>query len=259
MYQNLQVMPDKRNMAWQFLLMASVAGTAWYGITITHWTLPTGWDRDICRIRPGLPWQIAELLQTAGMWLLMMLAMMMPTVVPWVLAINRRMAAVFGASSSPAMAPWFLGGYFAAWALFSSLVSVLQWQLATRSLLTPELAIGNNSLAGIVFLLVGIYQWTPLKDACLKHCASPATFFLTHWRDGKTGVLWMGMQHGLYCVGCCWLLMLFMLVVGAMNLTWMGLLSGYVLLEMHLPGLRWVSRVIGVLACVLGVLRLSAL
>lgn len=117
--------------------------------------------------------------------------------------------------------------------------------------------IEDRETGSLLLLAVGAYQCTSLKDSCVKHCESPVTFFLTHWRDGLGGAITMGMHHGLYCVGCCWLLMFFMLLVGAMNLLWMAALSGYVLLEMYVPRMRWVSRTAGGAAGLIGLLRMA--
>lgn len=232
-----------------------VAAMAWIWIAATNWEMPVGWARDICRTEPGVPWVLRDFLDTAGMWLIMMVAMMSPTALPWVHALHRP-AGQGGGDSSTAALPAFVAGYFIAWSAFSILASLLQWQLASRGLLSSAMLIESRSAGAWLLLAVGAYQWTPLKDACLKHCASPVVFFLTHWRDGPGGAALMGFQHGLYCVGCCWLLMCFMLVVGAMNLFWMALLSAYVLMEMYVPRMRWVSRTAGGVAVLIGFLRL---
>lgn len=235
---------------WGVLLaMLCVSGASWYWLASANWPTAAGLPTDLCRVKHGVPWEARDFLETAGMWLVMMLAMMMPTVLPWVQALNKTTATQQSSGNSWGIGPWFLAGYFIAWSLFSALASLVQWQLASRSLLTSELLIEDRSLSALVWLAVGIYQWTPLKNSCLKHCESPATFFLSHWRDGLGGATLMGIHHGLYCVGCCWLLMFFMLLVGAMNLYWMALISAYVLMEMYVPQLRWVSKSVGVLAC----------
>jgi hypothetical protein len=123
MNRHFRVMPGTGSMAWQFLLMASIAGMAWYGIAIAHWTLPAGWERDICRVRPGIPWQTSELFHTAGMWLLMM----MPTVVPCVIAINRWIAAVSGQARQLS----FIGA-FCIYCLVSAAMTVLLELVAMR-------------------------------------------------------------------------------------------------------------------------------
>ena len=100
-------------------------------------------------------------------------------------------------------------------------------------------------ISGFVLLLGGAFQWTPLKNACLSHCRSPMTFLTAHWHDGRTGTLLMGLHHGLYCVGCCWLLMALLFVLGIMNLPWIAAITVFVLLEKVLPSGRLVSRISG--------------
>jgi len=229
-----------------------LAAIAWFSVAATNWELPSGWSSDICRMAPGIPWATRDFLNTIGMWLIMMVAMMTPTVFPWVLALQKKPVGHENGDLPIGVAPAFVSGYFVAWSLFSVLAGLVQWQLASRGLLSSAMLIEDRRLGALFLLAVGAYQWTPLKDACLKHCESPLMFFLTHWRDGAGGATLMGIQHGLYCVGCCWLLMFFMLLVGAMNLFWMALVSAYVLVEMHVPRIRWVSKAIGSFAFLAG-------
>jgi predicted metal-binding membrane protein len=100
---------------------------------------------------------------------------------------------------------------------------------------------------GLLLLLAGAYQFTPLKHACPSRCRTPLGFLLAEWRDGTAGALVMGLRHGLYCAGCCWLLMALLFAVGVMNLLWVGLIAVYVLLEKVSPGGSWLSRAMGVL------------
>jgi len=235
-----------------------VAAIAWIWVAATNWEMPAGWSSDICRTQPGAPWETRDFLDTAGMWLIMMVAMMSPTVLPWALALRKSPARQDNGDISIAVAPAFVAGYLIAWSVFSILASLVQWQLASRGLLTSAMLIEDRRAGALVLLAVGAYQWTPLKDACLKHCASPVAYFLTHWHEGSGGAALLGFQHGLYCVGCCWLLMFFMLLVGAMNLFWMALVSAYVLVEMYVSRMRWVSKVVGGVAVLFGLAGLIA-
>lgn len=183
-----------------------------------------------------------------AMWMAMMIAMMVPAVLPWALAIARHGRA--------ATAGLFLSGYFAVWLLFAAVATVSQWLLSATGVLSPALIIDNGTVRGVAFMILGAYQWSPLKDACLKHCESPVTFFLSRWRDGVRGALVMGAQHGLHCVGCCGLLMAFMAGVGAMSVAWMAGFTLYTLTEMYVPHLRWVSRAAGALLIVAGLASL---
>ncbi len=197
-----------RSSTWQVIALAFVTAAAWLWMALNQWQ-PPQWARDYCRTRVGVAWEVSEFLDTIVMWLIMMVAMMTPTVLPWVRALQAKESPHSAGQSFPSLAPWFVLGYLAAWSLFSVLASVVQWQLASHSLLMPAQWIGNQRLFALILLALGFYQWTPLKNTCLKHCESPASYFLTHWHDGYAGAMRMGFQHGLYCVGCCWLLMLF--------------------------------------------------
>ena len=103
----------------------------------------------------------------------------------------------------------------------------------------------SRTLSGALFLAAGVYQWTPLKDVCLSRCRSPEGFVLTEWRDGHAGAVVMGLRHGLFCVGCCWALMLLLFAVAVMNLLWVAALTALVMAEKLLPGGRILRHVIG--------------
>jgi predicted metal-binding membrane protein len=146
----------------------------------------------------------------------------------------------------------FLAGYLLVWATFSALATAWQWELHATALLSPRAASASPYLSGILLLVAGIYQWTPVKSACLKHCRSPLGFLMRSWRDGASGALRMGLQHGTYCVACCWFLMLLMFVLGAMNLLWMAALTAFVVLEKAAPGGRRIGQVAGLALIVWG-------
>jgi len=113
--------------------------------------------------------------------------------------------------------------------------------------------VGTSPLLGSLLLIAaGVYQWTPLKQACLTHCRSPLLFLLTCWRDGSAGAILMGLRHGAYCVGCCWLLMAVLFAVGVMNLAWIAALSVFVLLEKIIPRGFWAAKVAGLFLMALG-------
>jgi predicted metal-binding membrane protein len=112
------------------------------------------------------------------------------------------------------------------------------------------MAFGNGILAGTVLIAAGVYQWTPLKDTCLRHCRSPTEFLVRHWRPGSLGVVRTGVRHGLLCLGCCWMLMALMFVGGLMNLAWVGAIALFVLLENAMPWGGWMSRLTGLLLAV---------
>jgi predicted metal-binding membrane protein len=124
----------------------------------------------------------------------------------------------------------FLTGYLLVWTGFSALATLAQWGLHNAALLSP---------------MMKSTQWTPFKHACLTHCRSPLGFLMAHWREGTKGSLMMGVEHGSYCVGCCWFLMALLFVAGVMNLLWVAIIAAFVLAEKVLPRGDLVGRVAG--------------
>ena len=181
-----------------------------------------------------------------AMWWVMMIAMMVPSAAPTILlfaAIKRRQAA----TENPVIASWlFLAGYLVIWAGFSLVAVSAQWTLEQSGLLSGMMASTSNLLAGIILLAAGLYQFTPIKRACLHYCQSPVLFLSRYWRPGAMGALRMGFRHGGYCVGCCWFLMALLFVVGVMNLVWVAAVAIYVAFEKLLPRSPWLSRAAGV-------------
>ena len=145
----------------------------------------------------------------------------------------------------------FLVGYLAAWAAFSAAATVAQEGLRSAALLSPEMSTINPWIGRVLLIGAGIFQWSPLKNACLRQCRSPLGFLLTEWRDGRGGALRMGWRHGLYCVGCCWLLMALLFVVGVMNLVWVAAIAGFVIVEKIAPAGLVLGRAAGavMIAC----------
>ena len=130
---------------------------------------------------------------------------------------------------------------------FSLAATLAQWALERAALLSPmDMTINSRLLGGLLFLAAGLYQFTPVKLACLSFCRSPLDFIVNHWRDGPGGALRMGMTHGLYCLGCCWILMLLLFAGGVMNLLWVAVLAIVVLIEKLSAG-PWIGRIGGVL------------
>ena len=147
----------------------------------------------------------------------------------------------------------FLLGYLVVWTGFSALTAIAQWVLHARALLSPMMVSTSPMLGGILLVGAGIFQWTPLKNACLTHCRSPLSFLMTGWREGKLGAFVMGLKHGAYCTGCCWMLMALLFVAGVMNLWWIAVIAVFVLLEKVAPRGLFVGKVAGVLLAAWGV------
>jgi len=200
------------------------------------------------------PWSATLALYLFAMWLVMMIGMMTPSAAPLVLIYIgvARQAATRGHRF--AAAAWFFGGYLAAWAAFSLLATLAQWLLESLSMMTPAMQAANARLGATVLIAAGAYQWLPLKDACLSNCRAPLSFIQQHggFQASAGGSLRLGFQHGLYCVGCCWLLMLLLFVGGVMNLLWIAGLAGFVMIEKLAPGARWITRGAGLAAIAAG-------
>jgi len=198
----------------------------------------------------------AELGQFAwfiGAWVLMMAAMMLPSVSPMALTFAR----VTGERSKKGQAAFvptwiFILGYFAAWTAFGLAAYAIDHFI--RSLDFAQLAWDRKGpmLTGAAIAAAGVYQLTPFKRVCLMHCRSPMDFFLESWREGPGGALRMGMHHGLYCVGCCWGLMLVLLALGAMSLFWMAVIAMLIFAEKVLRVGARLAPVIGVALIALG-------
>jgi predicted metal-binding membrane protein len=187
---------------------------------------------------PGLAWLIA-------MWAVMMVAMMLPSAAPMILlfaGVTRRRRQE-GRPAVPAAV--FTLGYLLIWTAYAAIAGTAQWKLHGLALLSPAMASASPLLAGGLLIAAGIYQWLPIKAACLSHCRSPIGFFSHEWREGVGGALLMGMRHGTYCVGCCWLLMALLFVAGVMNLLWVAALAGLVLLEKLVRGGPLLGRIAG--------------
>ena len=151
-------------------------------------------------------------------------------------------------------AAWiFTGGYLLVWTAFSLAATGLQALFEALSVASSMMEVSSRWLAGGLLLAAGAWQWSPLKDACLAQCRSPLHFITGHWHAGRTGALRMGALHGLYCLGCCWALMLLLFVGGVMNLVWVALITAFVLVEKLTRHGRLVGRLAGVGFVVAGV------
>jgi predicted metal-binding membrane protein len=196
------------------------------------------------------PWTVAHALFLFAMWAVMMVGMMTPSVAPMVLLYQRIAQQANTAGHSFASTGWFFSGYLAAWISFAAAATLAQWALESAALLSPMMDSASNKFGGAVLLIAGIYQWLPLKDACLSNCRAPLSFVqqLGGFQESASGSLRLGFLHGLYCIGCCWALMALLFVGGVMNLLWIAALMILVLLEKVLPGARWFTRIAGVVA-----------
>jgi predicted metal-binding membrane protein len=211
-------------------------------------------------LAPALrPWGAAEFTFMFIMWAVMMVGMMLPSAAPMML-IYARVGREAARQNAPfASTGWFAGGYLAAWTGFSLIATVAQWALERAALLTPMMASASGAFGGLLLIAAGVYQWTPLKDACLAQCPAPLVFIQRYgMRADALGSMQLGLRHGLYCVGCCWILMALLFVGGVMNILWIAGLAIFVLLEKIVPAGRLVARTAGVSLIVSGAALLSA-
>ncbi len=193
------------------------------------------------------PWTVTDAGLAAVMWAVMMVAMMLPAAAPMILVfatVNRKRR------EAPGTAPHvnttlFVLAYLVVWGAFSAAAALAQWGLHSAALLSEDAMQAAPLAGGLLLAAAGIYQLTPLKYACLARCQTPIGFLLSEWRDGNRGAFVMGLRHGLFCLGCCWVLMTLLFVGGVMNLTWVAAIAAFVLLEKVLPAGRLVSVISG--------------
>jgi predicted metal-binding membrane protein len=190
-------------------------------------------------------------------WFGMMAAMMAPTACPWVRAFHRFSGRERAAAVGDTLR--FSLGYLAAWLGYSIAAAVAQTTLHTAGLMQPARDFAIAPIGAAVLLLAGLYQFAPLKRACLTHCRSPFGYFLTRWRGGPIGAVRMGLHHGLFCVACCWAVMATAFAVGVMNVWWMVVLGGLALAEQIAPWGQMPRRLIGIAFLVAGFGRLGLL
>jgi predicted metal-binding membrane protein len=193
------------------------------------------------------PWEAIELVFVFVMWAVMMVGMMTPSAAPMILLYVRvgRQAAAQRKPFAPAA--WFAGGYLLAWCAFALAATLAHWALERALLLTPMMESASRAFGGVVLIAAGLYQWTPLKDVCLRQCQAPWLFIQRHggFRRDAAGALALGARHGSYCVGCCWMLMALLFVGGVMSVLWIAALTMLVLAEKVIPAGRLVSRASG--------------
>ncbi|BBO01011.1 DUF2182 domain-containing protein [Bradyrhizobium ottawaense] len=228
---------------------AAVVALAW-----AYLAAGAGMDTEMMTDMPDMapmPWTPFYGVLLFVMWWVMMVAMMAPSAVPTVLlyaTVKRKQET----ASRAAIDTWiFLAGYLVTWAGFSLAAVLVQGAFERFGLLSMAMASTSAILGGGVLIAAGLYQFTPLKQACLRYCESPLLFLSRHWRPGTRGALRMGLRHGSYCVGCCWFLMVLLFVGGVMNLAWIIGIALYVAGEKLLPFGRRLSYAAG------GVLILS--
>lgn len=229
-------------LAWLFVLDG--AGTGMSVRAMSTWRFPP----------PLLPaanesWPAVYWLVMLAMWWVMMIAMMVPSAAPAILVYARvaRHAQKGGQAASVAPVGWFAAGYLLAWLAFSIAAVLVQWGLERLGLMHMMMMWSlDTTLSAAILLAAGLYELSPFKDGCLRSCRMPAEFLARNWRPGIGGAIRLGVAHGLYCVGCCAMLMALLFVGGIMNLIWIAGLSGLILAEKLLPAGRHLARLTGI-------------
>jgi predicted metal-binding membrane protein len=210
-------------------------------------------------VMPEPQWTATTLVLLFVMWAVMMVAMMLPSAAPMILtflSVNQRRQA---AARPFVPVGIFVLGYAAVWTAFSALATLAQWGLHATALLSSAMAATSPALSGGLLMAAGVFQWTPLKRACLSHCRSPLSFLMSEWREGAAGAFLMGLRHGAYCVGCCWVLMALLFVAGVMNLLWIAALAFLVMAEKILPRGNLIAHVAGIVMITAGVTHIARL
>ena len=198
-------------------------------------------------------WDLSDATLIFLMWAVMMVAMMLPSVAKVVL-----LAAVLDRSRGWLVAACstmkFVAGYLAIWLAFSAAATATQRALDGSGLLSETMSTSNGMLAGSMLVYAGIYEWNPLKQTCLTHCRAPEHFLARHWWRGPFET---GLRHGLFCLGCCWMLMGLLFVGGLMNIAWIAAITAAIVVEKTMPRGIWASWIIGTTLILVGVITLA--
>ena len=191
-------------------------------------------------------WTIGYSVVIFFMWWVMMFGMMLPSAAPLLLLFARMMRKEKKKGAPYVPTGVFALGYVVMWTAFSAVATGAQWGLEASSLLSG-IMVGTSAVLGAALLIAaGVWQLTPLKNACLRHCRSPIGFLSAQWRPGRTGAFRMGLVHGAFCLGCCWFLMALLFYGGVMNLYWIIGLALYILIEKLLPAGARIAQLTGV-------------
>lgn len=202
---------------------------------------------------PAAKWQPVDILMLFIMWSIMMAAMMLPAAAPVILLIDKLNRQRLKRNSPYTQTLYFTFGYLLVWAFYSLLITLAQWWLHYMTLLSPMMVSNNLLFSALLLVIAGLYQWTELKQSCLRLCRSPMSLLSSHWQEGIQGAIKLGLIHGQYCLGCCWCLMALLFVTGVMNLKWIAILTLVVVIEKLLPKGELVSKLLGILLILFGV------
>ena len=248
--------PDRLTLLTAALLLI-VAGAAWGSVIVQATAMQGMGDAamgNTMTMAPSPGLSAAGLVAFAITGLVLMAARMLPSALPMVL-LYRTTARGQAARGTAFVPTWvFVVGYLLVWTGFGVLVYLASQLVALA--IASDMALADAAPYGVaaVLLVAGAYQFTPLKRACLRTCQSPLGFLMGHWKPGPVGALRMGVEHGIYCAGCCWGLMAVLVVAGAMGLAWVVLIAVVVFVEKLLPRGQWAASVTGVVLIAVGAL-----
>jgi predicted metal-binding membrane protein len=238
-------------LAWSYLLWLS-ADMAMGGMEMGDFRMiPSGMG---LMVPAHTPWLAMEFVFVFAMWTVMMVGMMTPSAAP-IIVMYARVGRQTETQGTPfAATVWFTAGYFLVWVTFALLATLVQWALERTALLDSWMASTSNILGGLLFVAAGSYQWTRLKDVCLAQCQRPFAFLMRQggFRRDAPGSLMLGLRHGAYCVGCCWVLTALLLVGGVMNVLWIALLALLIILEKVIPFGRQIAPLAGIVLVAAG-------
>ena len=239
-----QAFARPRLMAWGCIVVLTALGWLALGVMTSSGDGPSSAFAVICRPAIG-PLSAADVALVASMWAAMVLAMMLPSAAPMILT-YAQIADTAARKGERIVTPLMLAaGYAAVWLGFAAAATVTQLALTRAALLNSGLAAASGLFAGAIFIAAGLYQFSALKQACLNQCRHPFPFFFSNWATTPRGVFRLGLKQGVFCVGCCWAMMLVMFAVGVMNVVWMAGLGIVMAIEKIGTG-RWFTRAVGI-------------
>jgi predicted metal-binding membrane protein len=223
-------------LAWLYTMMIGSMSSGGMTNTASHMAMPQ-----------DQPWRGIDFLLMFVMWMVMMVAMMLPSAAPMVLVFINANRKRHEAHDPYLHTVLFASAYLVVWTSFAVIATLANWALHSNGLMTSMMGRVLPLWGGAILIAAGLYQFTPLKLACLNKCRSPLAFLMSEWREGRLGAFVMGLRHGAYCLLCCWALMLLLFVLGIMNLAWIALLAAFVLVEKLASSGPWLSRASGLL------------
>ena len=230
----------------QYIIVSSLAVLvmlAWIYLVKLDMNMP-----DMSGMAMGMrDWSSTDFIMMLLMWVIMMIGMMVPSAMRTVMIYSRIASKAQTSGRSVAPTYIFVSGYVFIWSFFSVIATILQWLLERLALVSPMMVSTSTYLGAILLICAGVYQLTPLKDVCLKHCQSPIQFITNNFKKGGFGAFQLGLKHGAYCLGCCWALMGLLFIGGVMNLFWILVISLFVLSEKLLPAQIRTTRITGIL------------